>query len=226
MTRRPYIVSIEGNIGSGKTTLIHRLEDRYTSGKFPLSLAGKKCLFLKEPLDIWKSIRDRETGENILEKFYKDKPKYGTTFQIMAYITFYQRLVDAINAGDENTIIVCERSLESSRAIFAKMLYEMGVIDDVNYKVLEMYYDSVPLIPIDSIIYLDITTETSSERIQKRGRSGEDNISPEYLEKCREMHENWLGSIASKSLPVLPLIETLSEEDMIGMIDDFIRENY
>jgi hypothetical protein len=36
-----------------------------------------------------------------------------SSFQVMAYITFAQRLIDAIKDSDENTIIICERSMES-----------------------------------------------------------------------------------------------------------------
>lgn len=221
MTKRPYIVSIEGNIGSGKTTLIHRLEERLGD--------GKKFIFLREPLHIWKSIQDHETSENILEKFYKDTTKYAFSFQIMVYITFTQRLIDAIKKADENTVIVCERSLESCRSIFSKMLRESGNIDDINYKVLEMFYNQVELIHIDAVIYLDISVETSDERIKKRTRLGEDNIPISYLEKCKMNHEEWIRSITSKQLdnpiPLLTLYESMNDNDMIDCINIFIMDN-
>jgi deoxynucleoside kinase len=219
--KRPYIVSIEGNIGSGKTTLMHRLEERFGD--------GKKFMFLREPLHIWKSIQDRETSENILEKFYKDTTKYAFSFQIMVYITFSQRLIDAIKESDENTVIVCERSLESCRSIFAKMLRESGNIDDINYKVLEMFYNQVELIHIDAVIYLDISVETSDERIKKRARLGEKNIPLSYLEKCRKSHEDWLRSITSNQLdnpiPLLTLNESMNDNDMIERINIFIMDH-
>ena len=93
--RRPYIVSIEGNIGSGKTTLIQRLEERYGS---LWGFNEKKFVFLREPLDVWNSIKDND--ENILQKYYKEPEKYAMSFQIMAYITFHQRLNDAIKDND------------------------------------------------------------------------------------------------------------------------------
>ena len=227
--RRPYIVSIEGNIGSGKTTLIQRLEERYGS------LSGfneKKCVFLREPLDVWNSVRDSE--ENILQKYYREPEKYALPFQIMAYITFHQRLVDAINDADENTVIICERSMESSCAIFAKMLRDSGIIDDVNFQILIMFYEKMELIPVDAIIYLNTDVNTNIERIKKRARSGEENISLEYLENCRKKHEDWIQSIKSnqsfsdqnddkKPMPILTLDESLNDSDMMKSIDGFIR---
>jgi deoxyadenosine/deoxycytidine kinase len=225
MSRRPYIVSIEGNIGSGKTTLINRLEEQY---KF-VSGSNKKYIFLREPLHIWKSIQDQETNENILQKFYKDTKKYAFSFQVMAYITFAQRLIDAIKDSDENTVIICERSMESCRAIFSTMLREQGNIDDVNYTVLEMFYKQIELIRVNAIIYLNVSVVTSNERIKTRARSGEEDIPLDYLEKCKTRHEEWLRSMMSNQcdnpIPVLMLDESLDDYEMIHKIGVFI-DNY
>lgn len=225
-TKRPYIVSIEGNIGSGKTTLINCLEEHYGS---LLENNKKNYIFLREPLDIWNSVQDEETGENMIQKFYKDPTKYAMSFQIMAYITFHQRLENAIKNSDDNTVIVCERSLESCRSIFSKLLKENGNIDNVNYQILEMFYNKTELIPVDAIIYLDPTLEISIDRIAKRGRLGENNITTEYLEKCRKSHCDWIHSITSNQLdnpkPVLILDELLSDVDIMVSIDKFITNN-
>ena len=197
--KRPYIVSIEGNIGSGKTTLIHELEKKLAN-----MTSGKKYVFLREPLDIWNSIIDSKTDENILQKYYKEPTQYALAFQIMAYMTFHQRLVDAIKDADEDTVIICERSLESSRNIFAKMLHEEDIIDDVNYQILEMFYEKMELIPVDAIVYLDTDVRTSSERIKQRGRKGEEDITSEYLEKCHDYYEKWLLSMTSNDSGLRP----------------------
>jgi len=217
--RRPYIVSIEGNIGSGKTTLLRRLEER--------GIDDKKCVFLREPMDIWNSVRDSD--ENILQKYYREPEKYALSFQIMAYITFHQRLVDAIKDADENTVIICERSMESSCAIFAKMLRESGIIDEVNFHILLMFYEKMELIPVDAIIYLDTDVKTNIERIKKRARPGEENITLDYLENCRKKHEDWIKGLISnqnddkKPVPVLRLDESLNDNNMMKSIDGFIR---
>jgi len=224
--RRPYIVSIEGNIGSGKTTLIHELECFLKPEADKLGSSEKKYVFLREPLDIWNSIKDNKTDENILQKYYKEPTKYALSFQIMAYMTFHQRLVDAIKDADEDTVIICERSMESSRNIFAKMLHEQGVIDDVNYQILEMFYEKMELIPVDAIIYLDVDVKTSSERIKQRGRKGEENITTEYLEKCHDYYKKWLLSMKTnqneKLIPVL-MLDNKNNCDAINRIESFIQ---
>ena len=53
-TKRPTIISIEGNIGAGKTTILEQLE-KYVNSKNGFN---NKIMFLKEPVDIWEAIKD------------------------------------------------------------------------------------------------------------------------------------------------------------------------
>jgi deoxyadenosine/deoxycytidine kinase len=216
MTKRPCVISIEGNIGSGKTTLIGRLEELWG--------ADKHYVFLSEPIDVWTQIQDRETSENVLQKMYKYPTKYALSFQVMAYITFHRRLVEAFENCDANTVIICERSMESSRHIFGKMMRDSGNIDDINYQILTMFYEQLELIPVDAVIYLDTEITTNVERIAKRGRAGEQGITPNYLEKCRDFHEAWLHTMSFElNKPVLRLKTSLSEDVMVTEIYRFIE---
>ena len=72
----PKIISIEGNIGSGKSTFVNYLKN---------NLDEKKYCIVDEPVNIWKEITDI-SGNNIISKFYEDKEKYGFSFQMLAYI--------------------------------------------------------------------------------------------------------------------------------------------
>ena len=54
MFTKPVIISIEGNIGSGKTTIIENLEKHLAH--------DDTILFLREPLDVWESVKDPVTG--------------------------------------------------------------------------------------------------------------------------------------------------------------------
>ena len=72
------IYSIEGNIGSGKSTLVNMLKIEQEN--------NKNIVFMDEPVCIWESIKDKE-GTNIIEKFYGNTPKYAFSFQMMAYIS-------------------------------------------------------------------------------------------------------------------------------------------
>jgi deoxyadenosine/deoxycytidine kinase len=70
------IFTVEGNIGSGKTTLIGQLK----SLKF-----NKPHIVVLEQVDEWCSLKDNE-GRDILSLFYKDKQKYSYIFQ--SYVLF------------------------------------------------------------------------------------------------------------------------------------------
>ena len=60
------IYSIDGNIGSGKSRLIHELQKQNTFDN---------VIFIQEPVNIWTEIKDKD-GKTILEHFYEDQKKY------------------------------------------------------------------------------------------------------------------------------------------------------
>ena len=62
------IISIEGNIGAGKSTILEHLKETYAD--------NEEVAFVDEPVDIWGTICD-DKGEDILTKFYKDPTQYG-----------------------------------------------------------------------------------------------------------------------------------------------------
>lgn len=175
------IFTIEGNIGSGKSTLIRLLKQKYP-----------EIICLLEPVKEWEGIKDKQ-GENILTKFYKDQEKYSFSFQMMAYISRLTQLKNIIeNSTKKSLFIVTERSVYTDKEVFAKMLYNDNKIEEVNYQIYLKWFDEfVKNIPLDGIIYLKTSPERSLERILKRNRSGE-IISLEYLEKCHNYHEEWL----------------------------------
>ena len=90
------IISIEGNIGSGKSTVINSLKQLYSiSNKIP------KIYFLEEPVSEWETFKDCN-GKNIIEKFYADQKKYSFSFQMMAYISRLSMLKNAIKECNKN----------------------------------------------------------------------------------------------------------------------------
>jgi deoxyadenosine/deoxycytidine kinase len=180
----PKIISIEGNIGAGKTTILSKLQEKYAN--------DKTVIFIKEPVDVWEQICDA-SGENILQKFYADSTKYAFPFQVMAYITRYSALATAIRENPDCRIIICERSLDADCQIFAKMLFDDGIIEDVCYQIYKKIYDEYSGIhPVTGYVYIDADAEICSQRIGKRGRGGEAAIPLEYLAKCKKYHDKWL----------------------------------
>ena len=61
------IIAIEGNIGSGKSTMVDFLKSQYNNK----ILFGRKVVFLQEPVKQWEEINS--DGVNILEKFYANQ---------------------------------------------------------------------------------------------------------------------------------------------------------
>ena len=106
----PTIVFVEGNIGSGKSTLVKQAYENYKD--------NDKVLFLQEPVDEWKTICDEE-GKDIISNYYADQKAYGFKFQMMAYITRLKGLKDAMKEN-RYSVIICERSLNTDRMYLLK----------------------------------------------------------------------------------------------------------
>jgi len=179
------IISIEGNIGSGKTTLMKALREHYRD--------DPNVVFLREPVDEWEAIKD-ESGNSMLKKFYADQEKYSFSFQMMAYISRLSILREAVRKNPGATFIT-ERTLDSDRNIFAAMLYDGGKIEDVNYQIYLRWFDEFRTdLPISHFVYVKTDPDICHQRINIRAREGEEVIPLEYLEKCHEYHENFLST--------------------------------
>jgi deoxyadenosine/deoxycytidine kinase len=191
--KRPLMISIEGNIGSGKSSILHHLEQYFNLTGLGLDHnLNRNIMFLKEPVDEWATICDA-SGETILAKFYKDPAKYAFAFQIMAYATRLNSLRKTIAENPECTILICERSLEADKQIFANMLHDDGLIDDVSYQIYcRNFSEYAPDFKVDKVVYIDASPEKCFSRIAKRSRNGESNIELAYLEKCKKYHDMWL----------------------------------
>ena len=221
-TKRPRICAIEGNIGAGKTTIFEQLKTHFKN--------NRSVVFMPEPVDIWETIRDA-SGKTILEKFYAD-PKYAFSFQIMAYSTRLAMLRKTIREHPDCELIICERSLEADRNIFAKMLFDDGVIDEICYQIYKkIYSEYADMFPVSGIVYIDADADVCAKRIEKRARDGEAGIQLDYLEKCKKYHDEWLIT-DTKNAKKLLRIKT-NEDDVSGdlgnkwikWISDFIDED-
>ena len=230
------IISLEGNIGSGKTTLLTNLKKQYEN--------NPNVIFLKEPVDEWSEIKD-ENGITMLEKFYGDQPKYSFSFQMMAYISRLKILRDVIknintiklkeNKKKENQtfILITERSLYTDKMVFAKMLFDSGKIEYINYQIYLNWFNTfADDFPVNKIIYVKADPEICYARISKRNRAGENNIPIEYLTSCDNYHNNMLDKsladcVCEKQLILDGNINIYDNADVladwINRIDDFIQ---
>ena len=180
-----YIFSIEGNIGSGKSTLVKELQ------KSVPNILDKKVVYVQEPVNEWSKIKDKK-GETILEKFYADQHKYAFSFQMMAYISRLALLRNIVRENPD-AIIITERSVFTDREVFAKMLYDEGKIEDVVENI-KWFDEFIEEIPITGLIYVTTTPEKSKQRVDLRARVGE-SIPLPYLQRCHDYHESWIKNI-------------------------------
>ena len=197
MNHQIQIISIEGNIGSGKSTLLANLKKHFKN--------NKHVVFLKEPVDEWSKIKD-ENNITILEKFYIDQEKYSFSFQMMAYISRLKLLKDSIkeikdteNDFETKYVIITERSLYTDKMVFAKMLYDTGKIESINYQIYLNWFNTfADDFPVNKIIYVKTEPEICHQRITERHRDGEDNIPIDYLKSCSKYHDNMLDKNLSE----------------------------
>jgi deoxyadenosine/deoxycytidine kinase len=113
---------------------------------------------------------------------------------MMAYIS---RLALFKNTIQENpgAIIITERSLNTDREVFAKMLYDTGFIELVNYKIYLKWFDTFARdCPVSKVIYVNTDPQICFDRIKKRSRTGESSIPLDYLENCHKYHGDMLDA--------------------------------
>ena len=187
-----YHFSVEGNIGSGKSTFIKYLKNNFKN------LYGYKIIYLLEPVSEWESIKDND-NKNIIEKYYKDNKKYAFSFQMMAYISRLAQIKNAIKKFS-NIIIITERSIYCDKNVFAKMLYDDKKIEEVEYNIYLKWFDTfVNDFNFNGIIYINTSTSVCDKRIKLRNRKGE-SIPLEYLDKCKLYHDEFCSKFKTITL--------------------------
>lgn len=202
------VISIEGSIGSGKSTFLQKLKDH-----------GYVVMF--EPVDEWtvKLLNNK----SMLEMYYEDKIKYGFMFQMYILKSRLENLLEVYN-NNPNAVIIIERCPLTDKNIFAEMMYENGILSDYEFYVYKTWYDFVlSTIPkIDGIVYLNTSPGVCIQRIIKRNRDGESLIDINYIHSLHEKHERWLND-DSNSIPILKIDGNGTIPD-VTVVDEFVKE--
>ena len=183
-------ITIEGNIGGGKSTMINLLRKQYP-----------QYHIIDEPVDQWLSMKDNN-GKSLLELFYEDKHRWGYTFQNAAYITRYLNAFHALSQPiTQDTIYISERGILTDRYVFATMLKNDGILNEIEWNLYTKWFDRFSsLITVHGIVYITTPSTICDERIKQRNRQGEDSIPQEYLSELEKYHEDWLTNV---NIPVL-----------------------
>lgn len=232
----PLIISFDGNIGSGKSTTCEEYE-QYLKNEIHTSVGREKeaplfpnitsfeeeVCFLDEPVALWNEVCD-ENGVNILTNLYKNIRANAFKFQMMAYISRLSLLRKAVK-DPKIKLIITERSVETDRNVFAKMLYDTGDISHDEFQIYTLWFDEfLTDVPLSGIVYIHASPDVCMERIGKRARAGE-TIQPDYIQRCHQYHEDW---IRGRNCPLLELPANEDQSPMVmsermKRITEFIR---
>jgi|TARA_B100000497_G_scaffold7809_1_gene7953 deoxyadenosine kinase len=174
------IIGISGIIGVGKSTLGNNLSEKLQYN------------YLKEPV---------ETNE-YLESFYKDMSKYS--FPMQVYLLNHRFKQHQQMVWSDNSTIQDRTIYED--VIFAKMLRESGNMEELDFKTYVDLFSNMSnfLHRPDLIIYLDVEPEVALERVKKRSRDCETDLTLEYLSKLKQGYEEWINDIKDR-IPILYL---------------------
>eukprot|EP00397_Hematodinium_sp_SG-2012_P001825 GEMP01001830.1.p2 GENE.GEMP01001830.1~~GEMP01001830.1.p2 ORF type:complete len:259 (-),score=54.77 GEMP01001830.1:1377-2153(-) len=224
---RPLIVSVEAAIASGKSTLLNLVGDRM----------GNDVYVVQEPVMEWQKIEGAEE-HNLLDLFYKDMDRWAFSFQAYVLFTIIRSVQNAVDVLEkegrlDDTVILVERSYDTSKETFARMLHESGHIGEHEWSMYKGWYDwmveKAP--PFSGSIYMRAELETVMERLDKRNRGEESGITPEYQARLIQRHEDWVDEQLEKGASVLILdaeADFLSNEDaldlILGQITEFFEE--
>ena len=186
-------VAIAGNIGAGKSSLTQVLSDYFK----------------------WEAFFERVDDNPYLADFYQDMRRWSFNLQVFFLSSRFnhQRHIESAPHS-----MVQDRSIYEDAEIFARNLYEMGLMngrDFENYQELFQIMTSY-LRPPDLLVYLRASVPTLVRHIQSRGRDYESAIRIEYLERLNKHYENWISTydLGSK------MIIDVDELDFVNMPQD------
>jgi deoxyadenosine/deoxycytidine kinase len=221
-TPKPILISIEGDIGAGKSTLIQYLKERNPTWNF-----------IDEPVGTWTSLKTDE-GENLLELFYKDQKRYSYTFQNCALLSRAMNIQNTIETWQKNCMVnpalaahnvfITERCLETDYFVFAKMLRDDGKMNKMEWDLYQMWYTYVKGLstPPTGIIYVATPPEICAERIMGRGRKGEEEIPLSYLTNLDLYQKEWLYN-SERNLPLMKYINYGVGQTPTHTVEGFIK---
>lgn len=172
---KKFTVSVEGNIGCGKTTLLSYFE--------PFSTVEA----IKEPINKWTNVH----GHNALELLYKDPKRWSFSFNNYALLTRLQ-MHEHVPA---TPVKMLERSIYSTRYVFVENSYQSGSLAGLEHAVLDEMFCHIlktRKVEVDLIVYLRASPEVCYERLRRRNRKEENTVPYDFIKRLHDLHEDWL----------------------------------
>lgn len=169
-----YVV-IEGNIGSGKTTLVQQICQEF------------------QARGVYEGFEDNP----FLEAFYKDQDRYALPTEMSFMVERYQQIQSELRQMD-----LFKRFVISDYHLTKSLVFATNTLKENEFglfkQVFDILFSKIP--KPDAYIYLYRAPEELMSNIQQRGRSYEQNISADYLQNIHQSYMRFL-----KSQPDIPL---------------------
>jgi len=171
-------IGIAGMIGAGKSTLAAALGQHLGIDTY------------------YEPVADNE----YLSDFYRDTARYSFAMQVYLLNRRFQQHQEIIWRGRS---AVQDRTIYED-SIFAKMLAKTGLMDERDYKTYVQLFRNMSnfMCKPSVIVFLDVSPESSADRIRSRSRDVESKIELGYLQALYDGYQEFIESI-SKVIPVI-----------------------
>lgn len=183
MSKKVFI-AVAGNIGVGKSSLTQILAQRL--GYAPFFEAVEENPYLAD--------------------FYADMSRWSFHSQIFFLA---RRLQHHHHLLTHPGHVIQDRSIYEDAEIFARNLYQQGKMTERDYRCYQSLYEGICdfLPPPDVMIYLQAPVGVLVERIARRGRDYERQISIAYLAELNDLYDEWATQWTRSPLVTIPTSE-------------------
>jgi len=170
-----HFITIEGNIGAGKTTLAHILSRHFNA----------------------RMILEQFSDNPFLPKFYENPPQYAFPLELFFMAERYKQLKDLLQTKDMFQKLTISDYLFNKCLLFARVN-----LPDEEFRLYQklFYIINPQLVQPDLLIYLHAPVQKLKENIRKRNRPYEQNIPNEYLFKLQETYTQYIKQHNMKTL--------------------------
>lgn len=175
-------ITVAGNIGAGKSTLVKLLSER---------------------LD-WQPFYEPVANNPYLADFYKDMNSWSFHSQVF-FLTHRLCVYQELSVWP--TSVILDRSLYEDAEIFAGNLFAQGYMNERDYKTYQQLYSILlNFLPTpDLVVYLRCSVSTLMDRIHKRGRDFERSMDSSYLETLNQAYEKWIAEFTLCPILTVPV---------------------
>jgi deoxyadenosine/deoxycytidine kinase len=199
--RKRYI-AIAGNIGAGKSSLTGLLAKHFN----------------------WKAFYESVDDNPYLSDFYEDMRRWSFNLQIYFLSSRFRHQKKMLETTEQ---FIQDRTIYEDVEIFAKNLYEMGLMSDRDFKNYEALFREMSdyLQPPEMLIYLRAQVPTLVKQIQQRGREYENTIRIEYLERLNRLYEDWIDRYPHEKLIIdTDDLDFVNEDEDLGKVINLIEQ--